>query len=261
MMIDRERNAKLKTALRVLSAAVLLVVGAGCGQVESVNDRTLGADDINIHPQRAHSGDATADTTQDQGGGTDPGEAPAEEGGDDAANPAGPDLARLVTSAGLRNYEQINATMATVTGVPATTAAVRDVFVNQLATSLPTDNDIKSFLGSQQVAVFKLAVSYCEALVANTTARAAVFGTFNFAGTPAASLNAAGKQAVADALVAKFWGKDLENLPAHADSTAQVVKLMDDLLVGKSQTTATVTPVVVEGACTAVLSAAPVTML
>lgn len=170
------------------------------------------------------------------------------------------DIKKIMTSAGLRNYEQINATMSTVTGIPSGTTAVNTLYRTELATALPTDNDIKAFLGSNQVAVFKLAVEYCDALVKDTTRRGAVFGAFNFAAAPGVALNAAGKDALADALVSKFWGKDLESLPPFTESTDQVVALIDDLLVGKNLNTVAITSAVVTATCTAVLASAPVTM-
>lgn len=239
----------------------LLATLSACGQAERADDRTRGADDITVRPQKVQdSGDANpADGDGDAGQDDGSADGEADAGDDEAAND-GTSVQGVFTAAGLRNFEQINATMATVTGVPMTTPAVRDLFQGQLATSLPTDNDVKAFLGSHQVAVFKLAVQYCESLVADPTLRGAVFGTFNFAGAPATALNATGKTALADALVTRFWGKDLESLPPHAESVDMVEALVDSLLVGKNMNTVTVTPVVVTGVCTAVLASAPVTM-
>lgn len=251
------RFAFLNKITSFIGAIVVLSLAAGCGKVENADDRTRGSDNINVRPQKVGASDAKGKKGDKPADGTvDP-----SDGTSGPVDPAASDVQRLMTSAGLRNYEQINATMATVTGVPMTTAAVKDMFANQLATSLPTDNDIKAFLGSQQVAVYKLAVTYCETLVTSATLRTKVFGTFNFAGTPNVSLNAAGKDLIAEALVTKFWGVGLESLPDHDASVDTVVALIDSLLVGKSATTATVTPVVVTGACSAVLAAAPVTIL
>ena len=256
------KHIDVKFLYQILLACFVLALTAACGEIQRTDDRSRGAKSVSVLDQTSRTGaDATAAAPNGEPeiGEVKPDEVVAEEKVPEDSDV--PDIKMLTTSVGLRNYEQINATMATVTGVPLTTVAVRDLFNNQLATSLPTDNDIRAFLGSQQVAVYKLAVSYCEALVTSPALRANVFGPFNFAGTPAASLNAAGKTAVAEALIAKFWGKDLDGLPPFQQSTAQVVALIDQLLLGKSLTTVTVTPVVVMAACAATLSSAPVTIL
>lgn len=249
----------LATVAHLALTALVLAAAVACGPVERADDRTRGADDITVRPQKVSSSDDANPASGDEGG--DDGATDGDTAGTDGdGGQEVPSIQGVFTAAGLRNFEQINATMSTVTGVPMTTTAVRNLFNNELATSLPTDNDVKAFLGSHQVAVFKLAVQYCESLVADTTRRGAVFGTFNFAGTPAASLNATGKAAVADALITRFWGKDLESLPPHAESVDMVESVIDQLLVGKNLNTAAVTPVIITGACTAVLASAPVTM-
>lgn len=240
-----------------LLTAMLIV---GCGQSEVKDGRSRSSRDADLTPKRV-TNDADANPHADDGDDPVKKDEPKKE--DPVKTPEDPveevPLAKIQAAIGLRNYEQINATMSVITGVPSTTANVRTVFTN-LTTSLPTDNDIKGFLGSQQVSVFKLAVEYCDALVKDATKRAEFFPGFNFAGTPTAVLNASGKQDIADTLISKVWGKDLDFLPDHAESVASVVALIDDILVGKNMNQAAVTGAVVTGACTAVLASAPAVM-
>ncbi len=259
-------NQFSRLAPLALTASVLAAL-AGCGGVEK-SDRTSGATGGTVDPRKVHASDDDTAAGPVQAPANDPkkddapaaDDKPKDADNTDPATPKTADVQTVFVKAGLRNFNQINATMSTLTGVPRTNATVRTEFVTNLATSLPTDNDVKAFLGSQQVAVFKLAVEYCDALVKDTTLRAQVFGTFNFAATPAVAFNAAGKQAVAEALVGKFWGKDLTSLPAHAESTDEVVALLDALLQGKTMTTVAVTPAVVTATCAATLASAPVTI-
>lgn len=254
--------------LKLTSLAALIALSAACGQGDANQKRSFGTSEDGLDPRKVHSEDGSPasgeqkpddgeQTENKDGGEADAGEA---DGGTADGGEELPPTNQVVVKAGLRNYEQINATMSTLTGIPRTNATVKTEFNTNLATSLPTDNDVRAFLGSQQVAVFKLAVEYCDALVKDTTARAAVFGTFNFGATPAVAFDAAGKDALADTLVTKFWGKDLASLPPHAESVDQVVAIIDSLLVGKTLTTVAVTPAVVTGVCTATLAAAPVTI-
>jgi len=170
-----------------------------------------------------------------------------------------PDIQKIFPKTGIRNFAQINATMSSLTGVPTTNAQIT-AFYNAQATSLPTDNDVKGFIGSQQVAVFKLAVEYCDVLVKDTALRASIFGTFNFAAAPNVAFATDAKNALADSLVSKFWGKNLSTLAPHAENVSMVVTLIDDLLNGRDLTVATQTAPIATGTCAGVLSSAPVTL-
>jgi len=238
--------------------ACVLVLG-GCGQTDSKNLRGQGANKPDLTPRIIDGDDAVGkkeETKDEEKPKKDPhGHEEEEVEKEEDVVP----LQRIQASVGLKNYDQINASMSVITGIAATTPAVRNVFTN-LTTSLPTDNDIKGFLGSQQVSIFKLAVEYCDALVRDPARRAEFFPGFNFAGTPAAVLNASGKQDIADTLVTKIWGKDLDFLPPHAESVDTVVGLIDNVLIGKNTAQVAVTGAVVTGACTAVLASAPAIM-
>lgn len=245
------KGLKVSGLISILSAALVF---AGCGNSSGKNLRSRNSGNPDLTPERVENeGDATA---KKKPADTEKGTVVTEE---TTETPGEVPLAKIEAAVGLRNYEQINATMSVITGVPGTTAAVRTVF-NNLTTSMPTDNDIKGFVGSQQVSVFKLAVEYCDALVKDATKRAEFFPGFNFAGTPAVVLDATGKAGIADTLISKIWGKDLDFLPAHAESVASVVSLIDSVLVGKNTGQAAVTSAVVTGVCTAVLASAPAIM-
>ena len=219
--------------------------GRGRGDSASINPRQVGEGD-------AEAGDdGSGDTADGQSGGS---------GSNDGNSGQDPDVQQFFVNAGMRNYAQINATMSLLTGVPRSNATVSQVFTANLTTALPTDNDIKSFLGSQQVAVFKLAVEYCDAMVKDANISRAFFGSVTVTGAPSAVFSAQGKAAVADVFVSKFWGKNLASLPAHDQNVAMTVQLIDQLLANKDQNNAAVTLPVLTGTCAGVLSAAPVTM-
>ncbi len=79
---------------------------------------------------------------------------------------------------GVRTFDQINATMAAVTGVSPNNAKVKATFAN-IRQSLPATPDIQAFLSSHQTSVAQLALQYCNVLVDDTTARSAFFGGGN----------------------------------------------------------------------------------
>jgi hypothetical protein len=228
----------------------LLVIS--CGSGNSGGRRGGNVSDVN--PRQVGSGDGEASDGTDGSGDQSGGDNQAQESGDDS------DVEQVFIKAGMRNYSQINATMSLLTGVPRSNATVSQVFTANLTTALPTDNDIKSFLGSQQVAVFKLAVEYCDAMVKDANISRAFFGSVTVTGAPSAVFSAQGKTAVADVFVSKFWGKNLESLPAHDQNVAMAVGLIDQLLANKDQNSAAVTLPVLTGTCAGILSSAPVTM-
>ena len=238
----------------MIAAVLVALIAVGCGQTDNKNHRGQNANRGDLTPKNMGEGEATGE----KGPVIEKEQEPKEE--DPVHEEKKPEeavpLQRIESSVCLKNYDQINASMAVITGIPETTPAVRAVFAT-LTTSMPTDNDIKGFLGSQQVSIFKLAVEYCDALVKDPAKRALFFPGFNFAGTPATVLNATGKQNIADTLVTKIWGKDLDFLPPHAESVASVLGLIDNVMVGKNAATVAVTGAVITGACTSVLASAP----
>ena len=188
----------------------------------------------------------------------DPTEDPEEDPGVDGDDLSIPPVARLKPGVGVKNFRQIHATMAALTTIPMTQATVAAEYAI-LATQLPETNDIRAFLGSHQVAIAKLAVEYCDAMVTTQAALNVVLPGVNLAQTPAAGLNAAGREAISKALIERFWGVGLANLPNPSIATTALNKLTDDLLVGKDPNDATLMPNLVKALCTAVLASGPVT--
>jgi hypothetical protein len=164
--------------------------------------------------------------------------------------------------AGIRNFDQINNTMASLTGVDPTRRNVRDTYV-ALAQQLPGGNDVRSFVSSHQTGIFKLALEYCDALVESSTLRGALFGSgidFN-APVSTALGDPARKQLVADRLVERFVGTNLASQPSVQEVRPIVTGLLDQLTAPcrqASSCSSTRTRSIVKAACSAVLSSAPV---
>lgn len=172
-------------------------------------------------------------------------------------------VAVIPTTVGIRNFEQVNATMMAVTGVEGNSTVISRY--NNLKTQLPTDNDVKAFSFSNQIGITVLAAEYCNALITNTnnmytTQRTAAVGMINFAAAPSVALTAAGKADVAQKLMAKFWGSGLMSNPNAAATQASIITLLGDLVAGETDNTTT-TRKAVTGACTAVLASSPILLL
>jgi hypothetical protein len=159
---------------------------------------------------------------------------------------------------GVKNFEQINVTMSQLTGVPVTDTSIVTVF-NDIAIQLPSDNNIKSFLPSMQVAITKLATEYCDRLVETDAYRKVIWTTINFAQGPTQTLTAINKTTLINQTVDRFLGPVAS---ASIDSAkTELLALYDILIAGESLTTSLTTKKVVKGMCVASLSSAYVTLL
>jgi len=161
---------------------------------------------------------------------------------------------------GLRTFEQINNTMATVTGVDK---SVTSAAYDNLQQQLPSTPNLNSFVSAQQVGVTKLSLEYCDALVESGTLRTNFFGSafeFNSAVSTAFSSQAK-RDIIIGNLVNKMIGTNLSSQPSLTDLQTDLNQLLSDLTSGCNVATdcdATRTRAIVKGACAAVLSSAAV---
>ncbi len=166
---------------------------------------------------------------------------------------------------GLKTFDEINATFASLTGVDANQQAI-DMTFQELRQSLPAVEDINTFLSSHQVAIAQLAIEYCNALVNDSNARTAFFPGFDFAALPTTAFNGTNRDLFVDPLIAKIVGNprtgpQVTTQPAFLtvyDELAAAISdgnrpdnLVDRLLAGGSGTEA-----IAKGVCAATLGSA-----
>lgn len=165
---------------------------------------------------------------------------------------------------GVRTFDEINATFATVTGVDPTTTTV-DMTFQELRQSLPAVADINTFLSSHQVAIAQLAIQYCDAMIgtnANPNPGAAtMFAGFNFDAAPATAFAGSNRDAFVNPLIDNIMGTGLSTNPARAEVYAELASftaaggrpdnLIDRLVSGGSGTRA-----ISKGVCAAMLGSA-----
>ncbi len=87
-----------------------------------------------------------------------------------------------VSDIGLRTFDEINASMAAITGVDMHAAGNESVKGTYLTIKqqLPTQEDIGGFLPAHQMAIAQLAMQYCNGLVEDSGLRTAFYGSFDF---------------------------------------------------------------------------------
>jgi hypothetical protein len=162
-------------------------------------------------------------------------------------------------SEGLRDFRRINESMAAVTGVSPNAALVRSTY-DALAKQLPVTYDLRTFASAQQVAVTKLSLEYCDALVETANLRTAFFG--NLVDFSAPATTAFGSQTTRNALVQRFvdrvFGVNVSYQPDFAEVQPVLDGLMDDLTAGCTALTcdAERTRTVVKSLCAATLASA-----
>jgi hypothetical protein len=141
----------------------------------------------------------------------------------------------------VRNFAQVNDTMAALTGVPVQNFRQNTVY-RDLQTALPNTTDIESFVSTHAVAYSKLAIEYCDDLYNNNTRRQNFYG----AATPS-------NQQIANATVDRMAGVNLLSQPAR-DGMVQEVLALVNALQGEGMNASQRA----KAACTAMLSSAVV---
>jgi Concanavalin A-like lectin/glucanases superfamily len=164
---------------------------------------------------------------------------------------------------GLRTFDEINATMAAVTGVSTQQAAVKTTYTT-IRQQLPGVESIEGFLSAHQMAIAQLAIEYCNALLDDQgqITRAAYFPTFNFNQTADTAFDtAAQRDAVIVPMLAGIMGTDLTTQPDPVAVTGELDNLIAGLTAcagGPSPTCATTgrTREIVKATCAATLGSA-----
>ena len=152
---------------------------------------------------------------------------------------------------GVRSFSQVRDTMSSLTGIAAGNGAVSADYA-ELRDSLPPTTAILAFGQAQQIAIHRLARTYCGEITGNAG------NCDNFFGNNC-EVAAGGKDLVADVLYDSFIGVNVANQPARADVTTEVVSVLDDLACANGCVGAEA-EIALQASCTAVLSSAAVTV-
>jgi hypothetical protein len=158
-------------------------------------------------------------------------------------------LAGTQPDVGLRTFDEINATMAAITTVPATAVEGTYDLVRQ---QLPAVADADTFSSAHEIGIAQLAIAYCDALVEDDVLRAAYFPGFVFGVDPATAF--ASRDLVIGPLVDNMVGVGLDaSQPSFAFIDAEVSNLIDRLIATGSNTPQR-TRDISKAACAAVLA-------
>ncbi len=165
--------------------------------------------------------------------------------------PTAVDLPRS-SDVGVKTFEEINASMAAITGVSPNVSTVKNTYTT-VKQQLPTVENIQAFLASHQVGIAQMAIAYCSALV-DDSAKSSAFWGFNVSG---ASLGSpAGRSQVIDPLVDKVMGTGLASQPDPNVVRNELDSLISNKLCSGGCSGAARTAVVVKATCAAALGSA-----
>jgi hypothetical protein len=159
---------------------------------------------------------------------------------------------------GVKIFDDINASMAAVTGVSPTTGSVASTY-NTVKQALPTSEAIEGFSSSQQAGITQLAVAYCNSLSNNSGLRATVYSTFPSGNWSASAATAFDTQGERDAIIVPLYnravGTNLLTQPSLASVSGELNALITRLLAGGANT-----PTVVTAVCAATVGSAVTTV-
>jgi hypothetical protein len=159
-----------------------------------------------------------------------------------------------VADIGIRTFAEINSTLSTVTGVPATNAAVNQTY-QLVQQQLPSDPTLEGFLPSHQVGVAQLAIQYCNAMVNTPALQAQAFPGVNF-GNASLLLTAGGITSVTHPLALKAVGSGLNSQPSSSSVETELDNLVGKLCTTTACNTTARTLAVTSAACAAALGSA-----
>jgi hypothetical protein len=125
---------------------------------------------------------------------------------------------------------------------------------------MPPTYDLRTFASAQQVAITKLSLEYCDALVEDPTLRTAFFGpTFDFNAAPSiAFATQASRDSISQSITDRILGANLTDQPSMLETQPILDQLITDLTATCQVTpcNATRTRTVVKAMCTAAIASA-----
>ncbi len=181
--------------------------------------------------------------------------------------PAAPPDLPPASDIGIRTFDEIDASMAAITGVSREQSGVKNVYTT-IKQQLPTVESIDGFLSAQQMAIAQLAIEYCSALVDNqgSITREAYFPGFFASGLPPETADTAfdspaKRNLVIQPLLDHVFNTGLTVQPDPAATTTELESLIQTLTAcasGASPTCATSvrSEQIVKATCAAMLGSA-----
>jgi hypothetical protein len=167
-----------------------------------------------------------------------------------APQPAPPADKPESSQLGVRVFNEINASLASITGVSMNDAGVKATYL-LVEQQLPSTPTLESFLAANQVGVAQMAIQYCDSLV-ESASESSFFPGLNLTAAPATAF--ANTNALINPLIASGIGTGITTQPDDVDVRAELNSLVTKLSsCGASCATSVRTKTIAKAACAAVL--------
>jgi len=172
------------------------------------------------------------------------------------------EVARTITSVGVKDFEEVYYTMSIVTGIdPENEGSIRNAY-GDLKTQLPYENSIKSYTTANQIAIVKLGGEFCHILFSKSQYYNTFFNNFNIGETPNQSLMDTTKRMIfINEFIDKFWGIDTQPVNVEQVAYDEINILIDELLVGENMNSSNTTRDIAKGVCSTLIASAPLVLL
>ncbi|NBC21924.1 MAG: SDR family oxidoreductase, partial [Gammaproteobacteria bacterium] len=156
---------------------------------------------------------------------------------------------------GIRDFAEVNATMAKLTGVPASNAEVSETY-NLVYQAMPVQPNLGGFISSQQMGITQLAIKYCSVLVEDTSLRAQFWPAFTAWSAQPGTAFGGDRSAVIDPIIDNTVGRGIATQPDEADLYAEIDALIDRLAVCNNSCPSDRTENIMKASCAAALGSA-----
>ncbi len=141
--------------------------------------------------------------------------------------PAEPTNADPMPEIGLRTFEEIDASMAELTGVSRTHTLVQSTYMT-IRQQLPSAENINGFLSAHQVGVSQLAIEYCSALIDDSGLRNDLFPGFIFSAEANTVTDASWRDQFVVPMVNRFMGQNLASQPLVSEVRDELMALLTE---------------------------------
>lgn len=160
---------------------------------------------------------------------------------------------------GVRDFAEINASMAALTGVASNRSEVLTTY-NTLRQQLPSVTSIDSFLTANQMAVTQLAIRYCDTLVEDASMRSALFPDVDFSRNINNGIDTIFKNALINPLSQRMLNEDDPSQASVTEVSAELDNLLERLTACSTNNSCSsdTTLTLAKASCAAVLGSAVV---
>jgi hypothetical protein len=174
------------------------------------------------------------------------------------------EVAKLYTSVGHKDFEQIYMSMSIVTGIDVQDESGIRSRYTILNSQLPADNSIKNFGTAHQIAVIKLASEFCDRFINNSSYYQDALPGINFNTSYAQQLYNGNNTKIdlIQKMINKFWGVNVQPDTVVQSAINENIQLITDVQGEESDPDSQNTGRKAgKAVCTSLLSSAPITLL